>query len=247
MAGAPSDDVPAILEHGTTDVQVGVVSMSARSPDGQDAAYVEWHLLDHLPEQHRIGGVRGGVRWVSTPACRAARAASERRFDAVDHVVQYLFAEPVDESLAAFFGLGGALRGAGRMPLRLPGVELGGYRLAATVAARRVLAGADVLPWRPARGAYLLVEEGGQVPAELVEVPGVAGLWSWEGSATVHVDLAPTDGLRLTVCYLDDDPVATACRLAPVLSDRWSAGVVPLLAAPFEPVVPWQWERSLPG
>jgi hypothetical protein len=241
MTGAASDDVEAILAHGRTDVRVGVISLSARSPEGRDAEYLAWHGLDHLPEQHRIAGLRGGTRWVSTLACRAARAASTPRYDAVDHVVQYLFAEPVADALAAFFALGAALGDAGRMPLRLPAVELGGHRLDRALAAPRVLAGADVLPWRPARGAYLLIEEGAPVPVHLVDVPGVAGLWSWTGSDSVHERLAPTGGLRLTVCYLDDDVVATAGRLAEVVSP------LALLAAPFEKVVPWEWGRSLPA
>jgi hypothetical protein len=240
----PSDDVPDVIALGRTDVRVTVISMSARAPDGSDSDYLEWHGLDHLPEQYRVGGVRAGSRWVSTAACRAARAASDPRYDAVDHVVQYLFAEPVAASLDAFFALGAALGAAGRMPVRLPSVELGGYRLDATVAAPRVLTGADVLPWRPARGVYLLVEEDAGVPAALIEVPGVAGIWSWTGSASVDRRLASTDGLRLTVGYLDDDPVATADRVGDVLASRSSTR---LLAAPLIAVVPWRWADALPG
>jgi hypothetical protein len=248
VAGASSDDVPAILEHGRADVRVAVLSMSARSPTGDDAAYLEWHALDHLPEQHRIAGVRLGTRWVSTPRCRAARAASEGRFDEVDHVVQYLFAEPVAAALDSFFELGAALRLAGRMPLRLPPVELGAYGLAATASAPRVLVGADVLPWRPCRGAYLLLEDGGSSPAELLDIDGVAGFWSYEGGPPRHAGLADTGGRRLTVCYLDDDPASTAARVGEVLRKRWAgAGPSPLLAAPFELLTPWEWDRALPG
>ena len=54
-------------------------------------------------------------------------------------------------------------------------------------------------------------------------------------------------GQRITYCFLDDDPVATAERLRPVLERRWSdTGVTPLLAAPFHPVVPRDWQRHLP-
>ena len=45
-------------------------------PVSNHAEYLDWHLHDHLPEQHRLPGLRHGQRWVSTPACRAARAAS---------------------------------------------------------------------------------------------------------------------------------------------------------------------------
>ncbi|MCU1374160.1 MAG: hypothetical protein JWO68_1446 [Actinomycetia bacterium] len=246
--GVPSDEAPAVLAHGRTDVRIGILSMSARSPEGLDARYLEWHGLDHLPEQHRIGGVRAGTRWVSTPACRAARAASAGRYDAVDHVVQYLFADPLTASLETFFTLGADLGAAGRMPMRLPSVELAGWRLTGTRAAGRVLAGADVLPWRPARGAFLLVEQGAAAAADdLVAVAGVAGAWTYEGTGSLHDRLADTDGLHLTVCSLDDDPVVAAHQLVPALDRRWASGATtPLLAAPFESVVPWAWDRSLP-
>ncbi len=249
LAGTPSDELPAVRAHGTAGVAAAVVSMSARSPEGDDARYLEWHLLDHLPEQHRIAAVRSGARWVSTAACRAARAASEARFDQVDHLVTYLFGAPLAQGLDAFFALGADLRQAGRMPVRLPAVELGGYELLGMVAAPRVRTGADVLPWRPHRGAYLLVEEGAVAPAnELTSVAGVAGLWSFRGTASLHARLASTAGLHLTLCYLDDDPVTTAARLATALERRWApGGPRPLLAAPFVTVAPWAWDRSLPG
>lgn len=248
MTGTPSDEAPDVRRHGATDVRVGVVSMSARSPDGDDAEYLAWHGLDHLPEQHRIAEVRSGARWVSTPACRAARSAEVEPYDAVDHVVAYLFADPVEAGLETFFALGADLRAAGRMPVRLPLVELAGYRLTATAAAPRVLVGADVLPWRPNRGVFLLLEQGSPAgPDPLLDVAGVAGVWTYSGSGSLHPRLTGTDGRHLIVAYLDDDPAAVAGALAPVLHDRWSAGeVVPLLAAPFVPVVPWAWDTSLP-
>lgn len=247
--GTPSDRDPQVGRHGASDVRIGVFSMSARSSDGDDARYLEWHTLDHLPEQHRIPGMRSGARWASTPACRSARAAEAPPYDAVDHVVAYLFADPVDAGLETFFALGADLRAAGRMPVRLPAVELAGYELAGKAASPRVLVGADVLPWRPSRGVYLLLEQGPLTTTEaLVEVPGVAGTWSFEGSSLLHPRLAGTAGTHLTVAYLDDDPAATARRLADVLAGRWSSGaLVPLLAAPFVTVVPWAWDAALPG
>src|SRR5436190_1209036 len=101
-------------------VRLVVVSLSARSPDGADAAYLAWHGLDHLPEQYSIESLVHGQRWVSTPACRAARAAGDDALEATDHIVQYLFAEPVAPAIDRFFALGAELREAGRMPLRLP-------------------------------------------------------------------------------------------------------------------------------
>ena len=253
-SGLPSDSDPGIAAFGNGDVAAAVVSMSSRHPDGLDADYLRWHMLDHLPEQYRLIGLRFGQRWISTPACRAARAASVEPFDAVDHVVQYLFAEPVEASLEDFFPLGNALGGIGRMPMRLPRVEVGGWDLAGTAAAERVLVGAVVVPWRPASGIYLLVEEAGgreaSDPADLgalVGVPGVVGAWSYAGTEPRHPRLESTAGLVMTVLYLDEPPVGVAADLAPVLDDRWSAGSrTPRLAAPLELVVPGQWDRHRP-
>ena len=134
------------------------ISLSAREPDGRDADYIAWHSLDHRPEQHRLAGLRNSLRLVSTPACRAARAANDDRFDAVDHVMTYLFSDPA--ALSGFNALGAALHEAGRMPLRLPTVEFMTADMAGRLAAPRAVAGADVIPWRPAQGVYLIIETG---------------------------------------------------------------------------------------
>jgi hypothetical protein len=248
----PSDDEPTIAAFGDGDVAASVVSMSQRHPEGLDADYLEWHVLDHLPEQYRLTGLRLGQRWVSTPACRAARAVSEPPFDAVDHVVQYLFAEPVGPALDAFFPLGGALRRIGRMPMLLPRVMVGGWELVGARAAPRVLVGASVVPWRPATGVYAIVERiRGPVPGggldELVAVPGVAGAWCWAGAEPRHERLDSTAGLGLTVCHLDGDPIAVAGAMGEVMDRRGADGaLVALLAAPFELVRAGEWDRCLP-
>jgi hypothetical protein len=52
----------------------------------------------------------------------------------------------------------------------------------------------------------------------------------------------------ITVCYLDDDPATVGRRLAPVLERSWeSAPVRPLLAAPFESMMIWDWNRFGPA
>jgi hypothetical protein len=253
----PSDQSPRILETGRGDVVAAVFSMSARSPTGEDARYLEWHSLDHLPEQYRLEGLRHGARWVSTPACREARALKGGKLDAVDHVVNYLSAPPVRQTFELGYELMLALDEIGRMPtFRPPQVYVGLFGLTGKVAAARTVAGADVLPWRPARGAYVLVEEiadeaGGDRGEELdalVELNGVAGVWRYAGGyadRNPQVDSPP--GHRVTVCYLDADPVDTAHAISPVLRARWSSGgIEPLLAAPFEVLVHWDWARSLP-
>ena len=149
--------------------------------------------------------------------------------------------------LTPFLELSSALGGADRKPPLLPPVERGVYAVQEKVSAPRIKIGADVLPWWPAQGVYLLLEHGTTSPADLVDVDGVGGAWS-VASQDVDKRLASAPaGRQLTYCFLDDDPVATAERLRPVLTARWArADVEPLLAAPFQPVVPYQWDLYVP-
>ena len=165
LTGTPSDDAPAIIATGRAEVSILFVSMSARHPDGRDADYLAWHSLDHRPEQHRLAALRASFRLVSTPACRAARAVSHDRYDATDHLMTYLFKDL--DGLTGFGELSTALAQAGRVPYLLPVVERSVYRLQGQRAAPRIKAGADVLPWWPAQGVYVLIERGEQSPAAL--------------------------------------------------------------------------------
>jgi hypothetical protein len=244
LRGTPSDQLPAVLAAGATDIRMIFISMSAREPGGRDAQYLEWHSLDHRPEQHRVAGLRQSFRVVSTPACRAARAFSDPRYNAVDHVMTYFFADGA--ALDQFKALSGALVG-GRRPFRLPSVESGYFRLAGKVANPRAFAGADVIPWRPARGAYLIVERGAESPVALTDIAGVAGIWWHQGGTPPVPDFPDNTGVQVTYCFLDGDPVEIAERLRRPLERRWASGnVVPLFAAPFHTVVPFEWERFLP-
>ncbi|HKY90466.1 MAG TPA: hypothetical protein VJM11_05470 [Nevskiaceae bacterium] len=241
LVGTPSDDVPAIGAEGDGAITTLFVSMAKRHPTGADADYLRWHSLDHRPEQHRLAGVRASLRVVSTPACRAARAASHGPFDAVDHVMTYCFADRA--GLDGFGRLSRALSGAGRVPFVLEPVQRGVYTVTSKVAAPHAKAGAAVLPWRPVRGVYLVIEPAGATStplARLAGVAGVAGLWSGEAVATPYSSAEA--GQRLTCGFLEDDPVAVALRIKHVLDDLPRA----LLAAPFQAVVPFEWDRYLP-
>lgn len=246
LEGTPSEDLPDVLATGRTDVRYAFISLSAREPEGRDAEYIAWHSLDHRPEQYRLPGLRNSLRLVSTPACRAARAASTGELDAVDHVMTYLFTGP--EGIAPFSALGDALNRGGRMPLRLPSVGFMTADLAGKAAEPRAVAGADVLPWRPALGVYLIIEEGQASPADLVGLPGVAGAWWWRGALAPEPYGTDAQGRQITYCYLDEDPAASAERIGEALKQRWASGEVRgLLAAPFYAIVPFDWARHLPG
>lgn len=245
LPGTPSDDVGGVLATGRGDITTLFVSMATRHPDGTDADYLRWHTLDHRPEQHRLSAVRASLRLVSTPECRSARAAVADRHDAIDHVMTYFFSDP--GGLDGFLELSSALGGADRKLPLLPAVERGVYDVQRKSAAPRVKVGADVLPWWPGRGVYLLLERGDAPTAGLLDVDGVAGIWS---ATTLDVDAKMASaavGQSITYCFLDDDPVLTAQRLRPELKKRWSEGTIePLFAAPLYPVVPYGWDRYLP-
>lgn len=243
LPGTPSDDVDGVLAAGRGDISTVFVSMATRHPDGRDADYLRWHTLDHRPEQHRLSTVRASLRLVSTPECRAARWRGAERFDAVDHVMTYFFSDPA--GLKTFNELSLALGDADRKMRLLPPVQRGVYTVGDKSASPRIKAGADVLPWWPVLGVVLLLERETHRNDGLLEVDGVAGVWTTSTSVT-HGAFADTpQGQHLTYCFLDDDPVVTARRMDAVLRDRWTDGE-PLLAAPFYPVTPHQWDRRVP-
>jgi len=263
LVGTPSDETPEILDTGRADITTLFVSMSGRHPEGRDAEYMEWHGLDHEPEQHRLPSLRASKRLVSTPACRAARAAGEGHYDGIDHLMTYFFAET--SGLAAFDELSLALTNAGRNPYRrglaldvsiphMPLVEMGAYHIDGMAAAARTKVGSDVLPWWPAQGVYVLLEQGTGPASALVAVDGVAGAWWGTGIPSVTADPGDTrfahadnSGLQITYAFLDGDPADTGERLRPILEERWSSlAVTPLLAAPFHTVVRYDWDRYLP-
>ena len=246
LAGTASDDAPAIIAAGRADITALFVSMSARHPQGRDADYLAWHSLDHRPEQHRLAALRASFRLVSTPACRSARAVGHDRYDAADHLMTYLFKDPA--GLTGFSELSTALAQAGRVPYLLPVVERSVYRLTGTLAAPRIKAGADVLPWWPAKGVYVLIERAEQSPAALLDIPGVGGIW-WGSSLPMgsRYATAPNDGLQISYCFLDENPAEIGAKLRPVLEQRWARGnIEPLFAAPFHTLVPHEWERFVP-
>lgn len=239
-------------------VKLATMSLSASSTDGDDAPYLEWHQLDHMPQQYEIPGLLYGQRWASTPECRAARSMQSERFEPTNHVVQYLFGEPVAPAIDEWFTLGAHLRAVGRFPHRLPAVMLGGFDVVSCHAAPSALVTAEVVPYRPNRGMYLVIErpDDASAPAawtdahveRLLAVDGVAGVWTF-ATGTVRPDRLETTPMSVAVCYLDGEPVSVAGPVAEVVNERWEhAAVTPEFAAPFLSVRAWEWDRfSKPG
>ena len=243
-------------------VKVGFFSLTHRSETGDDRPYLRWHQLDHMPEQYQLPGLVLGQRWASTAACRAVRAAEVGRWSQVEHVVCYLMGNPVDETIDEFLTLGRQLAERGRYSTALPSAFRGGLRLLETEAAPRALISPGVVPFRPHQGIYLIVEatddRTGQdaflrrmrvdVLPQLVGVPGVAGAWTFATTPSIHRPMFTEGDYRMTVCYLDDLPATVGERLAPVVERIWgTAPAPPVLAAPFESLVSWDWDRFRPG
>jgi hypothetical protein len=209
-----------------TKIKVGFFSFTEITDPNEHHAYNEWHMLDHMPEQFPIPGIAFGQRWVSTPACRAVRTASDSLLDPIHYVTLYLMTEPVDETLREFRRLGGELREKGRFHLHRQARLSGPFALAETAAAARVLVSPEAVPYRPHYGVHVQVQTVSNPAPALdarCEIPGVAGAWSFTDAAR-----------RITVTWLDEEPLAVVDRV-PAPSECEFAG-------PLETITPWQWD-----
>ena len=242
-------------------VKAGFFSLSHHAASGDDRDYLDWHQLDHMPEQYQLPGLVAGQRWASTQACRASRAVEVGDWSLVEHVVVYLMGNPLDETIDEFLRLGRQLAELGRFSVSLPSQYRGALRLLRTFAAPRVLISSDVVPFRPHRGIELIVEElDDDAPQDaflhrmhtdvlpgLVSVDGVSGAWSYGTTPSIRRPMFSDGRFRMTVCYLDDDPAVVGERLGPVLEEAWrEAPSRLLLAAPYESMMIWDWGRFGP-
>jgi len=208
-------------------VKVGFFSFTEITDPREHRSYNEWHQLDHMPEQFPLDGLAYGQRWVSTPACRAARVVSGERLDPIHYVTLYLMTEPVERTLREFRELGQELHDKHRFHLHRRARLSGPFELVATAVAPRVLISAAAVPYRPNRGVYMVVQTAGAARPDAgtwCAADGVAGVWQFADAERT-----------ITVAWLDEDPLAVAPRLA-VPGD----GVE--LAGPFATITPWEWD-----
>jgi hypothetical protein len=215
----------------TDKFKVGFFSFTEITDPAEHHSYNEWHMFDHMPEQYPIAGIAYGQRWVSTPACRSARAVSGPELDPVHYLTWYLITEPVDETLSEFYEHGRALGRVGRFHEHRRALLSGPHRVIDGKAARRVLIRDESVPFRPHRGIYVVVEDptandATSHEANLIGVSGVAGFWVFGSGER-----------RLTVCWLDEDPVSVAATIEPIERER----SVVSFAGPFETITPWDW------
>ena len=250
-------------ERSTGKVRVGFFSFTEVTDPAEHHSYNEWHQLDHMPEQYPIPGVAWGQRWVSTPACRRARAVDGGRLAPIHYVTLYLMTDPVPETLREFAALGKHLHEVGRFHEHRRSLLSGPFAAVAALASPRALVSPAAVPFRPCTGVYVLLEtlvEGASPDAvrrppdaAVLEVAAVAGAWSFASGQDL-VDTGDMAGRwragahRVTVCYLDGDPLEAARALDEVLvpggheSPGTGDALEPVLAGPFETITPWRWD-----
>jgi hypothetical protein len=229
-----------------TEIAAGFFSFTEVTRPDEHHAYNEWHMLDHMPEQYTLPGIAWGQRWVSTPACRAARAASGPLLDPVHYLTLYLVVPPVEESLVDFFRLGQELRDLDRFHQHRHAHLAGAHDIVARAAADRVLISAAAVPFRPNRGVHVRVDQHGDEAwlagdhlRALVEVPGVAGAWVFRRRPGRRGDQPRVEPpSHVTVAWLDGPPLVAADGIAglPAGADE------PVLDGPFERVEPYRWD-----
>jgi hypothetical protein len=237
-------------------VKVGFFSFTEITDPGEHHAYNEWHQLDHMPEQFPLDGVAYGERWVSTPACRAARVASETPLDAIHYMTLYLMTEPIDRSLREFADLGAHLHALGRFHRAREAHFSGPLSLLENVVAPRALISPESVPYRPNRGVYVIFEDTrdrSRVDAyarwlhadhhqSLLSVDGVVGLWTFATNPRFR-DRHNLGDRRITVLWLDGDPLRVAPAIDAADAPRRAYDDVShvAFAGPFESITPWQW------
>ncbi len=247
-------------------------------PSGHHA-YNAWHQLDHRPENLALPGVLHGERWVRSPDCAAATPPVGRGLDGVHYVNMYWFRDPVQESFREWQELAERSYQWGRRPdtrlARRP--MMGSFAPVKGYVGARVLVSPDALPFRPNRGVAVtvtrLVEPHGDraherfawldrefVPA-LLDLPGVAGVWSFASqSTTLDVGRRDVAGsttfderddepgrYRILLTYLDGDPVEHAEHRTALPRPPAADAEEPVLDGVLRAITPWEWDWFVSG
>ena len=236
-------------------VKAAFFSITPPAPPDDDGSYLRWHLLDHMPEQYQLPGIQLALRYIADGEYPDRRIAAAGDLEQVGNIVNYLVGDPVQQTHDDFMELGGRLREIGRFPVLRPGL-LRMPTLLRWYASPRALISPEVVPFRPHRGVVVIIEEpvsGHDVvdtwlqwlhaehhPA-LLETPGTTGAWMYGSTRTWKLHPSTQgDPQYTTVIYLDDDPLATAKALTPLVEDRWRSGAVrPLFAGPLRTMIQW--------
>jgi hypothetical protein len=235
--------------------------------------YNEWHQLDHRPENLALDGVRHGERWVRTPKCARSSRVADERLTGTHYVNMYWFRSPWATAFAEWQELAERSYQWGRRPeIEYTSRPLMGlFSTVRGYAARHVRVSPDALPFRPMRAvrlslyrfdqahsaathAYLADADSHRIPA-LLDVPGVAGVWtfssisttldpSWQsvsGSATFDPSGSDRGLLRAELVFLEGDPAATGRALDAPADEAVGAAGQEIFRSLLLPIQPWEW------
>jgi len=246
-------------------VKVGFITLTEVTSGGDHVDYNTWHQLDHMPEQFAIPGVVFGQRWVLAPACRDRAVGVEDPLGTFHYLTLYLMTEPLGETLDEFADVRERVAKLGRFYEHRRARLSGAWVFLEALAAPRTLVLPEVIPYRPTRGIYVVVDEplaeGSTLDEylrlrhtehfpQLLDVPGVAGIWSFATrrwgfarSEDPPADPSAQDASRITVAFLDGDPLEVAETVGPLVAAHWAgAPVRPRFAGPLQTITPWQWD-----
>jgi hypothetical protein len=203
---------------------LGFFSFTEVTDPSAHEAYNAWHQLDHLPEQFTIDGIVFGRRWVRSPRCREAEAATSDLLDGFHYMTLYLLR---DESVVPeFFALGRRLWAEDRFFAARRALLSGPFAVVGRWAAPRVAVSAGAVPYRPAQGVHVVVGpplDG----SELISRPGVAGAWQFFDEGQDRT---------ITVTFVDGD----LWQASEVLGT--AGGEAPEWAGPLERVDAFRWD-----
>jgi hypothetical protein len=237
-------------------VKAGIFSITPPAAPDDDDSYLRWHLLDHMPDQFQLPGIVHAQRWIADGAYLDHRIAANGHLNDVGNVVNYLVGDPAQQTIDDFMELGQRLGDVGRFPAgRRPLLQLRVHALLQWHAAPRALISAEAVPWRPHRGVLVIVEEpttdghpawmrwlhAEHLP-QLLEVPGVAGVWTYGSTPSWNLpEACQGPHQHTTVIYVDEDPLTVTKQLQPLIERRWATGVVrPLFAGPLRTMTAWE-------
>ena len=237
-------------------------------------AHLALHEVTH-PQAHRAhnAGTQLGViptllhdpgifwaeHFVRSPDLAAAATGNDNTLRATQYAHLVLLRSPTAISRRSYLDILDRAALSAEAPMRTPLREFL-VTLEGRVAPRLRLK-PEALPFRPARGIYLILSAYARRDAETeaayrwideVRIPallgccGAAGAWSFATAALFRPDrdlAAPV--LRAILVWLDEDPAAFVADLAArdaAARPEHPAVEQVLLAAPYRNITPWEWD-----
>ena len=156
---------------------LGFFSFTEVTDPSAHEAYNVWHQLDHMPEQFTIEGITFGQRWVRSPRCQAAEAASGPLLDRFHYMTLYLMR---DESVVPeFFALAKRLYAEDRFFAARRAAAVGPVRRSSGRGRRRAC---GVGRSRAVPALQRRLRRGGSARSTArhwSRAPGVAGAWQF--------------------------------------------------------------------